>query len=85
VAGSVLGSCGATAEYKVTQRSADRARNHDPAIVGHEDEPGRVRLGQTAELDQQNLHDHKGVKVLNSIENTLDEVGAAGDLDFVLS
>lgn len=32
-----------------------------------------------------NLHEHKGVKVLNAVENGLDNVGSAVDLWLVLS
>lgn len=99
MAGSILSSGGSTTEYKVSQRSADRARNHDPAVVCHEDEPGQVRMGRPARLwkyghynnewttreKKKSSHDHKGVEILDSIEKTLDDVGAPSDLDFVLS
>ena len=35
------------------------------------------------EPEQQNLHDHKGVKVLQRVQDGLEDVGAPGSLDLL--
>ena len=39
MAGGIVGRRGATTEEQISETGADRDGDHDPAVVGHEDEP----------------------------------------------
>lgn len=53
---------------QISEKCAKRNRNHNPAVVGHE-----------------NKHEHKGIKVLQGVQDGLDEVGALVGLSLGLS
>ena len=77
MAGSLLGNRRAATKQQITQASAHRHSAHDPAIVSHEDEPFLVRHRSKTTCTpgkNRNLHDHKGVEVLNGIQHRLDDV-----------
>jgi hypothetical protein len=62
--------CGRSSLSKeqIPKKRAKRNRNHDPAVVCHE-----------------NKHEHKGVEVLQSVQDGLNEVGALVGLSLGLS
>lgn len=99
MASSFLGSSGTGPKNEVSQRSSQRASQHDPAVVRHEDEPF-VCVCVWSEIEniqawKQNwkakggrrgnlLHDHERIKVLDPIQDRLDGVGPLGDCSHIL-
>ena len=86
----VLGRRRMRAKDEIAQASADRDGSHHPAVVRHEDKPGRVRTQQRSTVTgrneaQEHLHDHKGVKVLDAVQDRLDNVGTTRRLGAVLA
>ena len=87
MASSILGSSSTASKDEITQRSSNGTSHHDPTVICHEDEPFLLVRHRTVNHKCQkgkSLHDHKGIKVLDAIENRLDGVGPLGDFGRIL-
>src|SRR5687767_6441863 len=71
----------------VSQESAQRDGNHDPSIVCHKYKPANISIpyGQSRGNEKSHLHEHEGVKVLECVEDRLDEMGPLARGGLVLS
>lgn len=59
VASRLLGDGRAPAKHQIAQPGADRHRNHDPAVVRHEDKPDdcqTLRVFKKAQVDTGTTH-----------------------------
>lgn len=73
---------------QISEKCAKRNRNHDPAVVGHENKPVFVKSTHSSvsgRRHQRYVHEHKGVKVLQGVQDGLDEMGALVGLSLGLS
>ena len=87
MAGRLLGDGGAPAKHQVSQARSQRHGDHDPAVVGHEDEPVLFQPDVLFDRheDAADSHDHKSVKVLDAVQHRLGDVGPPRDLVPVLA
>lgn len=68
----VLGGWETVPKQNISEESTERHGNHNPAIVSHKDEPGRVSISH--QVVWENLHEHEGVEVLQRVESRLENV-----------